>query len=47
MHSFRELVKASEKEVEGTEYRVAVLGNCATQFFSRTIQGCAKLRGIN
>lgn len=47
MYSFRELVKASKKEVEGKEYRVAVLGNCATQYFSQTIQGCCRLRGIN
>lgn len=47
MYSFRELKKMSKKSVEGKEIKLAVLGNCATQFFSAAIQGYAKLSGIN
>ncbi|MCR5774377.1 MAG: HAD-IIIC family phosphatase [Lachnospiraceae bacterium] len=47
MYRFRELVKASKKETEGKEYRIAVLGNCATQFLSQCIQGYAHLMGSN
>ena len=38
MYSFRELKKMSKKSVEGKEIKLAVLGNCATQFFSAAIQ---------
>lgn len=47
MYTFRELKKAAKQHVEGREIRVAVLGNCATQFFSLTVEGCGKLRGLN
>lgn len=47
MYSFRELKKMSKKSVDGKEIKLAVLGNCATQFFSAAIQGYAKLSGIN
>ena len=35
MYKFRELQKAARKEIAGKEIRVAVLGNCATQFSER------------
>ena len=47
MYSFQKLKKASKSNVEGKEIKVAVLGNCATQFFSTAIQGYAKLSGLN
>lgn len=47
MYSFRELQKAKKKQVEGKENRLAVLGNCATQFFSDAIEGFARLSDIN
>lgn len=47
MYSFREIKKAAKKEIEGKEQRLAVLGNCATQFFSVAIEGYAKLSGLN
>ena len=47
MYKFRELQKAARKEIAGKEIRVAVLGNCATQFFSEAIQGYGKISGLN
>lgn len=47
MYSFKELKKASKTIVKGKEIRLAVLGNCATQFFSTSIQGMGKLQGLN
>ncbi len=47
MYSFKELQKATKKVVNGNEIRVAVSGNCATQFFSAAVQGYAKLSGLN
>ena len=47
MYSFRELQKAANLDISGKELRVAVLGNCATQFFSTAIQGYARLSGLN
>ena len=47
MYSFNELQKASRKKIDGTEVRIAVAGNCATQFFSAAIQGYARLSGLN
>ena len=47
MYRFRELAKASKKDVEGKEYRIAVLGNVATQFLSQAIGGYAHLNGMN
>lgn len=47
MYSLKELKKAAKGSLEGREIRVAVLGNCATQFFSLAVQGYAKLRGLN
>lgn len=38
MYSFRELQKACKKEAGGKEIRLAVLGNCATQFFPRPLR---------
>lgn len=46
MYSFRELKKAAKGSPGGKEIRVAVLGNCATQFFSLAVQGYAKLTGL-
>lgn len=47
MYKFRELTKASKKEVDGKKYKLAVLGTCATQFFSQCIEGYAHLEGLN
>ncbi len=47
MYKFRELAKAAKKETEGKEYRLAVLGNVATQFLSQAIGGYAHLSGMN
>ena len=47
MASFREMQKACKLQVEGPEVRVAVLGNCATQFFAQAVEGCGKLNGLN
>ena len=47
MYSFKELKKFSKKEIEGTEYKVAVLGNVSTQFVSLGIKGALKAEGIN
>lgn len=47
MYTFKELKKASKKELNTKEIKIAVLGNCATQFFSKSIQGYARLSGLN
>ena len=47
MFSFRELQKAKKLNVDGKEIRLAVLGNCASQFLSDAIEGYGKLEGIN
>ena len=47
MYSFRELQKARKLKIDGKEYRLAILGNCATQFFSEAIEGYGKLSEIN
>ncbi|MCR4896325.1 MAG: HAD-IIIC family phosphatase [Lachnospiraceae bacterium] len=47
MYSFRELQKAAKKEIEGKEMKLAVLGNSATQLLSASIQGYARLEGLN
>ena len=47
MYSFKELQKASKLDIQGKEIKIAVLGNCATQFFSVAIKGCAKINSLN
>lgn len=47
MYSFQELKKMSKLNVAGIEHRLAVLGNCATQFFSVAVQGSARKAGLN
>lgn len=47
MYSFQELKKAAKKQLDGKDIKVAVAGNCATQFFSVAIQGYSKLSGLN
>lgn len=47
MYTFRELQKASRLDIDGKQIKVAVLGNCATQFFSSAIQGYARRSGLN
>ena len=47
MYSFRELQKACRLEIEGPEEKVAILGNCATQFFAAAVEGLGKLNGLN
>lgn len=47
MYSFRELRKGVKIKVAGKERRLAVLGNCATQFFSTAVTGYARLSNIN
>ncbi len=46
-YAWKQLKKAAKMQVNGTENRVAVLGNCATQIFSAALQGQAKLSGMN
>ena len=33
--------------IEGKEIRLAVLGNCATQFLSEAVEGYGKIEGLN
>lgn len=47
MYTFKELKKSAKLKVEGKEVRLAILGNSATQFFSKSIEGYAKLSGLN
>lgn len=47
MNTFSELRKAAKRNIEGRENTLVVLGNVATQFFSASVCGCAKLAGIN
>ena len=47
MYSFRELQKGKKLSLDSTEHKLAVLGNCATQFFSEAIEGYAKLSDFN
>ncbi len=47
MYKFRELQKAANKIIDSKEHRLAVVGNCATQFISQAIQGYGKLMDIN
>lgn len=47
MYSFKELKKYSKQNIEGAEYKVAVLGNASTQFISLGIKGALKAEGIN
>lgn len=47
MYTFKELKKGAKKDCPGREIRIAVLGNCSTQFFSTSIQGFGRLEGLN
>ena len=47
MYSFKEVKKAAKNKIEGREIKLAVLGNCATQFLATSIEGYAKLEGLN
>ena len=47
IYSFKELRKGAKKEVLGKEIRLAILGNCATQFFAVAIKGYARLSEVN
>ena len=47
MLTFKELKKYSKANIEGTEYKIAVLGNVATQLLSLGIKGYLKSEGIN
>lgn len=47
MYTFRELQKACKKSIKGGEIRLAILGNCATQFFAQAVEGFGKLSGLN
>ena len=47
MYKFKDLKKLSKTEVEGKEFRLCVLGNVATQFFSTGIKGYLKAENIN
>lgn len=47
MFTFRELQKACKKEIKGQEIRLAILGNCATQFFSEAVKGYGRLSELN
>lgn len=47
MYSFRELQKACKKNIDGKEMKLAVLGNCSTQFLSAAIKGYARENNLN
>ncbi len=47
MYTFRELQKAAKNKSEVKELRLAVLGNCSTQFFSEAIEGYGRLTGLD
>lgn len=47
MYSFKELKKATKLKIEGKEFKLAVLGNCATQLLAVSLSGYARLEGIN
>ena len=48
MYTFKELRKSSKKSIGGgTDLRVAILGNCATQFFATALRGCAALEKLS
>lgn len=47
MYTVNELKKIAKREIEGNEFRIAVLGNVATQFVSVGIKGYLKSEGIN
>jgi FkbH-like protein len=47
MYSFKDLRKAFKYTIDGKEYRLAILGNCATQFFATAVQGYARIEDIN
>lgn len=47
MLTFKELRKAGRKDIAGREVKVAILGNCATQFFAAALLGYAKSATIN
>ena len=44
MYSFRELKKMSKKSVEGKEIKLAVLGNCARNFFRQQFRDMQNYR---
>ena len=47
MYALRDLQKARKIVVAASESRIAVIGNCSTQFFSQAIEGLGKLNGLN
>lgn len=47
MYTLRDLQKARKIVVSSSESRIAVIGNCSTQFFSQAIEGLGKLNGLN
>lgn len=47
MYSFKELRNATKMKMDGKEMRLAVLGNCSTQFLSTAILGYSKLSELN
>lgn len=47
MYSFRELQKAKKITIDGSCTKLAIMGNCSTQFLSDAIEGMAKLESLN
>ncbi len=47
MYTFKEVKKATKNIVDSREIKLAVLGNCATQFLATAIEGYGKLEGLN
>lgn len=47
MYSFVELKKLAKKEINSKEIKVAILGNCSTQFITTGVLGYAKTKGLN
>ena len=46
-YTFKELRKGAKLKVEGPEIRLAILGNCSTQFFATAVEGYTRLSGLN
>lgn len=47
MYTFKDLRKATKYEISGKKVKIAILGNCATQFFAIAVEGYAKLSDIS
>lgn len=46
MYDYRELRRAAKRQVDGKARRIAILGNCSTQFLAVAIRGYAALENL-